>query len=66
MGYKLRYRDEQLQNAYVNACKCIEHRYWKRYWNNCGLDRKESEKVWEQAVEDVAPCSFLVVWGFDT
>lgn len=54
MTYKNRYRDDQKQAAYMNACDCLCYGYGRSAWNACGLEGAQADEVWRQAFEDIA------------
>lgn len=37
--------------AFENALDCLYYGYGKKYWNNCGLDKETSDKIWKKAIE---------------
>lgn len=39
----------RLQAAFENACDCLYYGYGRQYWNDCGLPKKEADKVWKEA-----------------
>lgn len=53
MTYKNRYNDTQHQNAYMNAYDLLIYGCDKKFWNTCGLEGEEAEKIWKQAKKDV-------------
>ena len=53
MSYKKRYQETKKQAAYENACDCLYYGYGRKYWNSCGLEESEADKVWNQAFKDI-------------
>lgn len=37
--------------ALENAIDCLYFGYGKKFWNNLGLDKETSNKIWEKAIE---------------
>lgn len=37
--------------AFENAIECLYYGYGKKSWNNLGLDKETSDKIWEKAKE---------------
>lgn len=49
-----RYVNYAEQACYLNARDCIRFGYGMNYLNKCGLTKEAAEKIWDQAVEDLA------------
>lgn len=54
MKYKNRYSSSQMQAAYKNAIDVLYFGYTREFWNCCGLDQKNADKVWLQALSDIS------------
>ena len=40
--------------ARLNAIECLYYGASRQHWNNCGLNPEETEKVWQEAREQLA------------
>lgn len=58
--YKNRYpRNRQKQDAYENACDCLENGLNIRDWKQCGLDKKTALLVWSVACMDAMDAGMI-------
>ena len=47
---KRRFKNKVEQYAFENACDCLYYGFGRKIWNNLGLDKETSDRIWQLAI----------------
>lgn len=40
--------------AFLNACDCLRYGYGRTYWNSCGLEGADADRIWKKAMDHMS------------